>query len=133
MTEQKFKSEMRRAQAMTSLESNPMMSEYWSGYQRGLRRAYHGSDFGTEEEHEAWSKAIKSTDPSRKQRGRGYRDGLMFDEIASKRGRQSKGDALLANLIVPSELKVALEEKAEKLGISLPDARRMAYEQWIGE
>ena len=50
---------------------------YWEGYQRGLRRAYYGEVFGTEEEHNLWlSLADDEVDESRRERGRGYRDGL---------------------------------------------------------
>lgn len=28
--------------------------DYYAGYQRGLRRRYHGENFGTEEEHQKW-------------------------------------------------------------------------------
>lgn len=77
MTEQKFISEIHRAEAMRGF-SDPMMAEYWTGYIRGLRRAYHGEKFGTEEEHEKWLSAVNSLDESRKQRGHGYKDGLNF-------------------------------------------------------
>jgi hypothetical protein len=88
MTEQKFKSEMRRAEVMRGM-AEPMMAEYYAGYIRGLRRAYHGDDFGTLEEHDLWIEAINSVDESRKQRGIGYRDGLAFGELSSRMGRPS--------------------------------------------
>jgi len=91
MTETKFKSEMRRAEAMRRM-AEPMMGEYWAGYVRGLRRAYHGEKFGDLGEHEKWLSAANSRDESRKQRGRGYRDGLAFDEVSSKMGRPSISD-----------------------------------------
>jgi len=126
MTEQKFRSEMRRAEAMRQ-DADPMMSEYWAGYIRGLRRSYHGDKFGTDAEHASWSAAINSRDESRKQRGRGYADGLAFSEVTGRIGRPSVGDAVLDKITVPSELKSALESKAEELGISITDARREAY------
>jgi hypothetical protein len=129
MTEQKFKSEMRRAETMRGL-ADPMMAEYWAGYIRGLRRAYHGDKFGTAEEHATWLSAANSRDESRKQRGRGYRDGLSFGEVSGQRGRPSVGDAMLDKITVPSELKEALEAKAGELGISVADARREAYRKY---
>lgn len=75
MHEQKFKSEMRRAEAMRKTVE-PERSEYWAGYIRGLRRAYHGEKFGTTAEHNLWMEAIHSSDEMRKQRGHGYHDGL---------------------------------------------------------
>lgn len=88
MTEQKFKSEMRRAEALRQL-SDHMMAEYYAGYIRGLRRAYHGDSFGTEEDHRAWMAAGDMDDEYRRQRGIGYRDGLAFSELSSRMGRPS--------------------------------------------
>jgi len=129
MTEQKFKSEMRRAETMRGL-SDPMMAEYWAGYIRGLRRAYHGEKFGTNDEHTKWLSAANSRDESRKQRGRGYKDGLAFGEVSSRIGRPAVGDTVLDKLTVPGELKSALEAKAVELGLSLPNARREAYRKF---
>jgi hypothetical protein len=88
MNEQKFKSEMRRAETMRRM-AEPERAEYWAGYIRGLRRAYHGKKFGTADEHKQWMDAANSDDEMRKQRGLGYRDGLAFDEISSRIGRPS--------------------------------------------
>ena len=129
MTEQKFKSEMRRANSMREI-ADPMMSEYWVGYIRGLRRSYHGEKFGTDEEHAIWLSSATSRDESRKQRGRGYRDGLAYSEVCSKTGRPIIGDAMLDKITVTSELKAELEAKAASLGISVPDARREAYRKF---
>jgi len=126
MTEQKFKSEMRRAETIRGL-ADPMMAEYWAGYIRGLRRAYHREKFGTDEEHKKWLSAANSRDESRKQRGRGYRDGLAFGDVSSRIGRPPVGDTVFDKLTVPSELKAAIEAKAAEIGISVPDARREAY------
>jgi len=104
MTEQKFKSEMRRAEAMRR-QADPMMAEYWAGYIRGLRRAYHGENFGTAEEHASWLAAANSRDESRKQRGRGYADGMAFDEVSSRMGRPPMSD-----------------ESTESVGVRLPES-----------
>lgn len=48
--------------------------EYAAGYQRGLRRHFHGERFGTEEEHRLWMDQV--TRPGREERGQGYRDGF---------------------------------------------------------
>lgn len=90
MTEQKFKSEMRRTEAMRKT-SDPMMAEYYAGYIRGLRRAYHGESFGTTEEHEKLLEESTAEDglASQRQRGTGYRDGLAFGELSGRMGRPS--------------------------------------------
>ena len=74
LTEAEFQTQMSRAQTFQGLE--PDRAEYWIGYARGLRRAYHGENFGTGEEHDLWLAAVESDDVLRKQRGHGYRDGL---------------------------------------------------------
>lgn len=65
-----FEHEMRKAQAFASLGER---SDYWMGYQRGLRRRYHGTNFGTDQEHQLWQTA--TGDQSRDDRVAGYRDG----------------------------------------------------------
>ena len=71
-----FEHETNRAKTFQGLETD--RAEYWIGYQRGLRRAYHGESFGTAEEHALWLGASDNygDDPIRRARGEGYRDGL---------------------------------------------------------
>jgi len=71
-----FASLMRRADTLRKVDS--ANASWWAGYQRGLRRAHHGEDFGTQEEHELWLSAAESTDPGRAALGRGYRAGLTL-------------------------------------------------------
>ena len=56
--------------------SEPARADYWRGYERGLRRTYHGEAFGTEAEHALFLAAVNSPDEMRASLGRGYRDGL---------------------------------------------------------
>jgi len=70
MKEATFQSEMRR------LTSDPTEADYYAGFIRGLRRAYHGERFGTEAEHVLWLTLADSEDEQRAARGKGYRDGL---------------------------------------------------------
>lgn len=65
-----FENEMQRAEA-----KNSESPDYWSGYQRGLRRRFHGEDFGTDAEHKKWLTA--DGDESRRQESQGYRDGYF--------------------------------------------------------
>lgn len=67
MDEKQFRTAMLRARAIGG--------DYASGYQRGLRRLYHGESFGTAEEHSRWLALGLDGDP-REDLGRGYRDGL---------------------------------------------------------
>jgi len=72
-----FEHEMNRAKTMAEAGDK---SDYWGGYRRGLRRKFHGENFGTLEEHELWMAAISSDDPQRQDRGRGYRKGFNFKQ-----------------------------------------------------
>lgn len=74
-----FASLMRRADTLRRHESDPIKSDWWAGYMRGLRRAHHGDNFGTEAEHQLWLSASESTDPSRAALGRGYQAGLTME------------------------------------------------------
>ena len=67
MDENEFKNLMRRAQRDAG--------DYATGYQRGLRRHYHGERFGTTAEHTKWTSLGQDGD-HREELGRGYRDGL---------------------------------------------------------
>ncbi len=76
MDEAKFMSEMAKARA--SDKHGERSVAYWEGFERGLRRQYHGDKFGTEQEHALWlSFADDGADPSHRERGLGYRDGLV--------------------------------------------------------
>lgn len=81
MDRKTFEREMMRADTMMDAENN---RDYWMGYKRGLRRKFHGENFGTETEHKLWLSAIESTDKSRRERGRGYNDGYKFRESQGK-------------------------------------------------
>jgi hypothetical protein len=78
MDEQQFQSELNRAKTMQRIVNEPTKADYFAGYQRGLRRAFHGERFGTAQEHELWLSLANDGDESRAARGRGYRDGLLF-------------------------------------------------------
>ena len=72
MKQEVFVHHMLKALTMRKLGDRP---DYWMGYQRGLRRRFHGETFGTEEEHELWMSSINAEDKQRQERGQGYRDG----------------------------------------------------------
>jgi hypothetical protein len=82
MTEGQFKTELGKAQTFARLESDPDKAAYWRGYQRGIRRNWHGDRFGTAEEHRRFIEAAESEDAERAALGRGYRDGLAYGKEA---------------------------------------------------
>lgn len=70
---------MRRADDILRGETDPVKSEWWQGYKRGLRRAHHGDSFGTATEHQLYLDAAASDDPMRQARGKGYAAGLTLE------------------------------------------------------
>lgn len=74
-----FASLLRRADTLRRVEPDPIRSEWYTGYMRGLRRAHHGEQFGTQTEHEMWLAADESLDPMRRALGAGYRAGLTLE------------------------------------------------------
>ena len=74
-----FASLMRRADTLRRAEPDPVLSEWWTGYMRGLRRAHHGEQFGTQAEHDLWLSAVDSPNQQRAALGRGYAAGLTLE------------------------------------------------------
>ena len=63
--------------------SSPPESDFWQGYQRGLRQHFHGAAFGTDDEHTLWmALADEERDDSRRHRGLGYRTGFSGASVA---------------------------------------------------
>lgn len=132
MNEQKYKTQLRNAEEMRRITEDPLMSEYWAGYARGLRRGYHGDKFGTEEEHNTWSALVESKDKARQSKGRGYIDGINCVLQSGKMGRPSVGDVMLPAITVEEDTKKTLERIAEEKGMSVAEVRRDAY-RFYGE
>ena len=76
MDREKFDHEMLKA---TTMQEHGDRTDYWYGYQRGLRRRFHSEVYGTQEEHEIWMSLTDDEDEQRVERGRGYRDGFKVD------------------------------------------------------
>lgn len=87
MDENRFLSLMKTAR-MQSYRGGE--SDYWHGYQRGLRRGYMGQLFGTDAEHQAWMRlAEDGPDKASRDRGRGYLDGLSACGVAQGSAREA--------------------------------------------
>jgi hypothetical protein len=74
MNQQEFESEIGKAKTFQQLE--PKKQDFWAGYQRGLRRGYHGEKFGSQEEHDKWWSLVDDDIDSRVEQGQGYRAGF---------------------------------------------------------
>ena len=74
MNEKAFHRELRKAHIRRERGEQP---DYWFGYERGLIRGFRGEQYGTEQEHEFWLSLAAEGDASLRERGRGYRDGLV--------------------------------------------------------
>jgi hypothetical protein len=66
-----FENLMYKAKSFKKVGKHP---EYWTGYMHGLRRGFHGEEFGTSHEHHLWMTACENE--IQKLRSRGYRDGF---------------------------------------------------------
>lgn len=78
MTQSEFQRNAQGAKMLGELSTDDLHSaDFWSGYQRGLRRNYHGGKFGTSAEHKLWLVAADQRhDEQRRYRGIGYRAGF---------------------------------------------------------
>jgi hypothetical protein len=77
MTKEHFECEMNRAETFRRITSDPEEQSYFAGLVRGLRRAYHGENFGTIEEHEKHMNILEDDlDVMRRAWGEGYRAGI---------------------------------------------------------
>lgn len=72
----KFEALLKDAEDRRKATNDPDEDDYLAGYTRGLRKAYHGANFGTEAEHKLWSGLVNRRNLSSQKRGRGYLDGL---------------------------------------------------------
>ena len=75
MDRQIFEKEMCKAKVFRGAGDQP---HYWSGYQQGLRRRYHGEKFGTDNEHELSMSLAGDDTQDRADRSCGYRDGFNY-------------------------------------------------------
>jgi len=73
MNQSTFESKLLYAETTRDVDGRP---DYWHGYMRGLRRAYHGEQFSTDEEHALWLALAYRDTRQDQERGRGYRDGF---------------------------------------------------------
>lgn len=91
MDEQRFKELMKRA--------SECGGDYAAGYQRGLRRHYHGERFGAADEHEQWM----AMDGHRQAQGDGYRAGFAGEEPRRGPGRPVTIGASRRNISLDDE------------------------------
>ena len=77
MNKKQFQSLMAMAKTFQELDSD--RSDFWRGFQRGLRRLYHGENFGTPDEH---LRFLNCRDGEfRKDLQTGYRSGFYRDQL----------------------------------------------------
>lgn len=104
MTESEFKA--------LACHARRLSGDYATGYQRGLRRHFHGVAFGLEEQHALWSRMGLDGDP-REEMGRGYRDGIEGKPPEPRLGRPPE---IESGRRVNLWLDAASVERAEALG-----------------
>jgi len=77
MEKKQFQLLLGMARYMQSLDRD--RADFWRGFQRGLRRLYHGEKFGTPEEHQNFLNCRAGE--FRQQLQTGYRAGFYRDEL----------------------------------------------------
>ena len=90
MNQATFEHEMAKAKTFSELGER---SDFYRGYMRGLRRRYHGENFGEPGEHEKWLDLIN--DDYREEMGRGYRAGFYYRDYCT----QNENDCLTCSLV----------------------------------
>jgi hypothetical protein len=82
-----FEDELRFADSMARLSG---MSPYWTGYKRGLQRAYFGDECVDTAEHMSWLNLAASRDRCQQDRAKGYEDGLTaLDRVPAAATRRA--------------------------------------------
>jgi len=77
MEQKKFQSLLRMAKSFQELDHD--RADFWRGCQRGLRRLFHGENFGTEEEHQKFLNCREGD--YRRELQTGYRAGFYYDDL----------------------------------------------------
>lgn len=77
MDQKNFRTLMRMAKSFQELDLD--RSDFWRGFQRGLRRLHHGENFGTPEEHQNFLNCRQGD--YRRDLQAGYRAGFYSDQI----------------------------------------------------
>ena len=119
MNQPEFERNMRGAKALQTIASdfpNDNGQDFWQGYQRGMRRHYHGEKFGTEQEHARWMLlADEYRDIARRFRGLGYWAGFDGMSVDTAINYLAKFTAASAAGSVRSEAKtLAARENAKR-------------------
>ena len=118
MNEGKFKTYMCAAKTIGG--------DYAAGYQRGLRRHYHGEQFGTEAEHQQWL----GLDGHRQELGDGYRDGV---EGRPPRGFHGNLGNLNAQGELPadSQMQIRLNSQVKARYVKQAQREGMKLSAWV--
>ena len=82
MNEREFRYNTLGAKYLGEFSERPD-SDFWAGYVRGMRRLYHGENFGTIKGHILRMGLIDDRDEARKARGLGYRFGFAGHNIVA--------------------------------------------------
>lgn len=118
MNESKFKTYMRAAQTMGG--------DYASGYQRGLRRHYHGDNFGTPAEHEQWL----HLSGHRQELGDGYRDGFDGKPPRGLHGNTGNTNAQ-GEIPADAQLQIRLNSAVKSAYVKQAQREGMKLSPWV--
>ena len=121
MNETKFKTFM--------LAAKTVGGDYSRGYQRGLRRFYHGENFGTDSEHEKFMSLGLNGD-HRAEMGDGYRTGAAGEPPRGMHGNIGNINAQ-GELPADAQLQVRLNSQIKSQFVKQAQAENMKLSPWI--
>lgn len=122
MTKKEFQSNALAAKTFRELppEQYDGSSDFWIGYERGLRRHFYGDRFGTPQEHKIWLSFADSPDLSYRMRTLGYQIGFdgknIRDAMKTLGSRQYLSEIGRKGGSISSEKKTCAVRKNAKLG-----------------
>lgn len=137
MNKTKFEQLGRAAKSLAMDNENPYGNDFWNGYLCGLRRAYHGENFGNDGEHKMWM-SLDGPDKSRKMRGVGYRAGFngmeisQASELLALDDEPKKTTELIVRKI-PEYLRRDFKSKCASDGISQQDKIIELMRQYVNQ
>lgn len=119
---------MKQGQFETYMQTASLVigGDYARGYQRGLRRHYHGEKFGTDTEHEKWM----VLDGHIQELGDGYRDGAAGHP---PRGFHANIGNLNAagDLPADSQLQVRVNSQVKARWVKQAQREGLKLSQWV--
>lgn len=106
--------------------ANALKDDYSRGYIRGLRRHYHGDNFGTNEEHEKFM----ALDEHHQATGAGYRDGFAGLKPRNMHGGFGNDNAK-KEVVASAQIQIRCTTEQKNLAVKAAQRNGMKLSQYI--